>query len=73
MPYKDPKKKAESDKKSVDKIYITTCGVRFRKDDAEFYNALTKSAESNSISVAEYLRTAAKEKLIREGYLIQKQ
>lgn len=69
MPYKDKEKNAESIKNAIARNYISSCTVRFRKDDEPFYNAIQKGSEADSVTVAEYLRISAKEKLIREGYL----
>lgn len=71
MPYKDKEKNAESIKNSIAKNYISSCTVRFRKDDEEFYNALQRCVEKNSVTIPEYLRVSAREKLIRDGYLTQ--
>lgn len=69
MPYKDKEKNAESIKNAIARNYISSCTVRFRKDDESFYNAIQKGAETDSVTIAEYLRTAAKEKLVRKGFL----
>ena len=73
MPYKDREKNAASIKQAIEKNYISACNVRFRKDDAEFYDALQSGSKAEGITVAEYLRTSAKENLIRDGYLSNNQ
>lgn len=62
MPYKNPEDRAKSRAN-----YFPVISVRISKTEEAMYEALSKAA--SNISVPEYLRIAAREKLIRDGYL----
>jgi len=65
MPYKN---KEDYDKFVADK-YVARITVRIPREQEVFYKAMTKACENTSMSSAEFLRFAAHEKLIRDGYL----
>jgi len=65
VPYKDTEKQKESVKKSKSKIYLTTITVNIRRDDEEFYNRMIEECNKQGISLAIFLREAAREKLSR--------
>lgn len=65
MPFKDKSKNYPYNKKSIDKIYITSTTIRFRKDDQDFYDRLVAECEKQQITIAEFLRQAARKELYR--------
>lgn len=66
MPYKDKDKEYAVNRKTKEKLYYPTIGVVIRRDDGTFYDSLLDASTIRDISPAEYLRRAAKEKLIRD-------
>ena len=67
MPYKDPEKRRAVQKKSKQNLYHTTIQVYIPKSDDPLYDNLTAAANKYQISIPEYLRIAAKEKLQRDN------
>lgn len=68
MPYKDPEKRRESNRKSLKNVYLCNLTVRYKKCEPELYDALLKAAQDSGVSAAEYCKTAATEKLTSTGY-----
>lgn len=69
MPYKDKEKQAEFLNKFIENKYVAVTNVRFPRSQEELYIAAKLAAEHESVSIAEYMRIAAREKLQRDGYL----
>lgn len=63
--YKDLDKKRAANKRGIEKIYLTSTTVRFRKDDQNFYDRLVAECEKQQITIAEFLRQAARKELYR--------
>ena len=70
MPYKDPEKRKEMIVKSQEKIYAKTVYVRIRHDSG-MSDPLDRAAEANGQTVSAYMQEAAREKLIRDGYMTE--
>ena len=71
MPYADEKKRAEHNSAFQKNTYFPVITVKIRKSDPDFYEAIRTEAESLSITPTEFMKIAAKEKLIRDGYLTE--
>lgn len=69
MPYKDKEKRAEFLNKFIENKYVAVTNVRFPRSQEELYIAAKLAAEHKSVSIAEYMRVATREKLVRDGYL----
>lgn len=69
MPYKDKEKQAEFLNKFIENKYVAVTNVRFPRSQEELYIAAKLAAEHKSVSIAEYMRVATREKLVRDGYL----
>lgn len=73
MPYADEKKKAEYDSAFQKNAYFPVIAVKIRKSDPNFYEAIRSQAESLSITPTEFMKVAAREKLIRDGFLTKEE
>ena len=70
MPYKDPEKNKAAIAAFHKNAYYPPVSFKFRKDrDKSVYDALNFAAEKTGEPVAVYVRNAAIQRLIREGYL----
>ena len=63
-------KRIKTISRSIAKIYYPLLGVKFRRmpPNEWVYPALQIAADKDGITVAEYVRIAAEEKLIKDGY-----
>ena len=66
-----PTNKSLIDMKSAQKIYYPGINVRIRRDDDGLYDSIVEAAKDAGISLPEYMKTAAREKLIRDGYILK--
>lgn len=64
---RDMKKKMESDKASINRIYHQL-GLKIRKDSGIF-EALEAMTESTGMAKGTYINAKVREALIRDGYL----
>ena len=69
MPYADEKKKAEHNTAFQKNTYFPPIHIKIRKSDQDFYEAIRTQAESLAITPTEFMKVAAREKLVRDGYL----
>lgn len=69
MAYADKTKKAEYDSNFHKSTYFPTIGIKIRRTDEDFYNAIQEAAEVKGITPSEYMRRATREQLIRDGFL----
>ena len=68
MPYKDPEKQKQAVLDARSKCFPSIT-IRIKREDGAMYSALKYASTDISVSVAEYMRIATKEKLQRDGYL----
>lgn len=69
MPYADEKIRKEHNTTFQKNTYFSPIHIKIRKSDSDFYEAIRARAESLSVTPTEFMKIAAKEKLIRDGYL----
>lgn len=68
MPYKDAEQRKLAIQKSKSK-WSGLVQVKFSLEDSMVYEHLQAASRAESISAAEYMRIATREKLTRDGYL----
>lgn len=68
-PTKDPEKAKEVVKKSKAKLFCGSMQIYLRVDEPEYNSALAQAAADLGISRQQYLKSAAIEKLKKDGYL----
>lgn len=69
MPYKD----TEKQKNFIKNRYVAEYKVRIKTEHAAINSALVTASEIIGCVPAEYLRLAAREKLIRDGFLTKEE
>lgn len=69
MPLKDKEARKSYDNEFQKTAYFPVIAVKIRKNDNDFYEGIRAEAESMSITPTEFMKIAAKEKLVRDGYL----
>lgn len=68
MPYKNVEQRKLAVQRSKSK-WSGLVQVKFSLDDSMVYEYLQTASQTQSISAAEYMRVATREKLVRDGYL----
>lgn len=66
MPYKDPEKRKEAQKRAHEKAYAKRFTIAIRRGDEAFLEEMQAAAVSSGLGIGDYLTLAAKEKLERD-------
>ena len=69
MPIKDKDARKNYESEFQKNTYFPTIGIKIRRTDEDFYNALQAASEAQSITPSEYMRRATRECLKCDGYL----